>query len=216
MSNIVITGASSGIGKALYESFYEDTAWRCSNGRHFSKKEVIGISRRGPDIKFDIRGEFPAHPFVKDVSCLINCAGIMPLDESEGEDIFNVNFWGTYKMIWNLRSEFMKDCCIINIASVSGIKPDPDLPIYAASKAAVISLTKSYAKFFAPHFRVNCISPGFYKTNLVLGEIPHELINTIPMGYADNPVNLYPVVKMIIDNKYITGSNIIVDGGVSL
>jgi NAD(P)-dependent dehydrogenase (short-subunit alcohol dehydrogenase family) len=209
MANIVITGASSGIGKALYDQF----KLRKLTGE---KEEVVGISRRGPDIVQDLRDELPDHPMVKDVLVLINCAGIMPLEELDSQEIFNVNFWGTYKMIWNLRPEFMKGCCVINIASVSGLKADVDTPIYAASKAAVISLTKSYAKWFAPHFRVNCISPGFYKTNLVPGEIPEHYISEIPMQYAEDPINLYPVIKMILDTKYLTGANIVVDGGVSL
>jgi NAD(P)-dependent dehydrogenase (short-subunit alcohol dehydrogenase family) len=213
--NIVITGASSGIGKTLYECFKEDISWRCSRNRYISKQQVIGISRHGPDIILDLSQDFSARePLVKDVYVLINCAGIMPLEEIVPEAIMNINFWGTYRMIYNL--QYRENACIINIASVSGIRPDADTPVYCATKAAIIALTKSLALKFAPDIRVNCISPGFYKTNLVPGVTPKELISKVPLGYQDNPMNLYTMVKAIIDTPYMTGANIVVDGGVSL
>ena len=203
MYKAIVTGASSGIGKAIYEGLKKEGF------------ETIGISRHGPDHKINV--ELPPSNWKKmfeDIDLLVNCAGIMPLYEGNPKKIFDVNFWGTYSMIQ--KTEFNKGACIINIASVSGVRPDPDLPIYAASKAAVISLTKSLAKKCAPDIRVNCISPGFYKTNLVPGKIPQEFIDTIPLGYAEQPQELMDVVMMIWNTKYLTGSNIIVDGGVSL
>lgn len=211
---IVITGASSGIGKTLYECFKEDVSWRCSRGRFISKKEIIGISRRGPDMIVDLMDTLKDTPMVTDVYVLINCAGIMPLEESNPMEIMEVNFWGTYKMINNLH--FVDDACIINIASVSGVRPDADTPVYCASKAAIISLTKSLALKLAPSTRVNCISPGFYRTNLVPGETPQEFISKIPLRYEDDPINLYTIVTSIIDTPYMTGANIVVDGGISL
>jgi NAD(P)-dependent dehydrogenase (short-subunit alcohol dehydrogenase family) len=96
------------------------------------------------------------------------------------------------------------------------MKADPDLPIYAASKAALISLTKSLAKSYAPDVRVNCISPGFFKTNLVDEPTPTELIHTIPMKYEEDAKKITPVVDLIWKSQYMTGANIVIDGGVSL
>ncbi len=198
MYSAIVTGASSGIGKAIYEALKE--------GGDFT---VIGASRHGPDWSLDLRKPIPYHIFPP-FDLLVNCAGIMPFDETR--EVLDVNFWGTFNMINNLA--FKEGACIINIASVS--VSDPEFPIYSASKAAVISLTKSLAKKFAPHVRVNCISPGFYKTNLVPGLIPDKLIETIPMGYAEDPKKIVSVVHMLWNTKYITGANIIIDGGVSL
>lgn len=216
IKNIVITGASSGIGKALYDAFKEDVEWRESKGNNIYKANVIGISRRGPDICRDINDIMQStHSLVRDVFVLINCAGIMPLDEEENpRSIMDTNFWGTYGMIQNL--QYVLGACIINIASVSGVRPDADTPIYCAAKAAIIALTKSLALKYAPAVRVNCISPGFYKTNLVPGELPMEFIDKIPLGYEEDPKTLYPIVKAIIDTPYMTGANIVVDGGTSL
>lgn len=221
MGKIVITGASSGIGQALYEEFQEDVGWRASRSRHISKQDIIGVSRHGPDVGLDLsKSVEEQNPLIQGpISVLINCAGIMPFPENEDnqEEIFAVNFWGANDMIWYLYHRFEEGACIINIASNSGVRPDADTPIYCASKAALIALTKSYALKFAPKIRVNAISPGFYgRTNLVPGETPKELIERIPLGYEEDRYLLYPVVKLIIDTKYMTGANIVVDGGLSL
>jgi NAD(P)-dependent dehydrogenase (short-subunit alcohol dehydrogenase family) len=203
MYNAFITGASSGIGQAIYQQLKARNSWK-----------VFGLSRRGPDFKYNLSYPINEQPLISSVDLLVNCAGIMPFDESKY--VFDINFWGTYNIIQNLLPAMKRGSCIINVASVSGINPDEDLPIYAASKAAVISLTKSLAKKYAPDIRVNCISPGFYETNLVPGEIPKELIDKIPMGRAEQPYFIMPVIDMIWTSRYMTGSNIVIDGGVSL
>ncbi len=212
----IVTGASSGIGKAIYEELKKDD---------FSR--VIGVSRRGPDIYADIT-EDPEHLQSKildeldlkssRVSLLVNNAGIMPFDVAQDRRVFDVNFWGAYNMINILADVFAYGACVINIASISGVIHEEELPIYSASKAALISLTKSLAKRYAPSVRVNCISPGlFFPTDLVPGEEqpPQWLIDKIPMGKFGNPESLAEIVEMIYSNTYMTGANIIVDGGAS-
>jgi len=197
---VVITGASSGIGKALYNKYKE-----------LLEYDVLGLSRRGPDLFVDLK-DLRKFSMSHSVDILINCAGIMPL-ENETEEVMQVNFWGAYYLTKKL---LCKDMCIINIASVSATHPDPHQPIYAASKAALIAMSKSLAKQWASFgVRVNCISPGFYDTNLVVGETPQNLIDTIPMMYEEDPLNLFPVVRMIERTKYMTGANIVVDGGLT-
>lgn len=214
---VVITGASSGIGKALYDAFRNQANWLFF-GRF---DDVYGLSRNGPNLWVDVSklesvGDTCLQA-VTSVDLLINCAGIMPFDEGEDYEtarrVFDTNFWGTYNMIGNLKDRMTKGSCIINVASVSGMKGEAELPVYAASKAAVISLTKSLALRYAPDIRVNCISPGFYNTNLVPGDAPEEMINTIPMGYEEDPRTLLWAVAMIWNTNYMTGSNIVVDGG---
>ena len=207
----VVTGASSGLGKAIYEHLKDHGGYN-----------VIGISRRGPDYFIDFRAFsgssiMSAVPMFSRIDVLINCAGIMPLEEKGmEEDIFNVNFWAVYRALEDLYPYLRVGSSVINIASISGIIGEKDLPIYAASKAALISLTKSYAKKWAGSIRVNSISPGLFKTNLVPGEPPQELIDTIPLGYAADPKEILPVVDMLLRTPYMTGSNIVIDGGATL
>ena len=210
----VVTGASSGLGKAIYEHLKDHGGYN-----------VIGISRRGPDMYLDLTHrhksisdcKFPWGDDFGRIDVLINCAGIMPLEEKGmEEDIFNVNFWAVYRALEDLYPYLRVGSSVINIASISGIIGEKDLPIYAASKAALISLTKSYAKKWAGSIRVNSISPGLFKTNLVPGEPPQELIDTIPLGYAADSKEILPVVDMLLHTPYMTGSNIVIDGGATL
>lgn len=216
----LITGASSGIGKALYENMKED--------ERFSHLRVVGLSRRGPDIKYNLRDlvymsvvDTPIPSLLEGVSILINCAGIMPdeeVDKTTGEIVMDINFWATYRLIMNLLPKMNKGAHIINIASISGLSGESYFPVYAASKAAVISLTKSLAvreDFIEKKIRINTISPGIVDTNLFEGETPSEMIDSVPIGYQASPHDLYPVVTGIIDCGYINGANIVVDGGVT-
>jgi 3-oxoacyl-[acyl-carrier protein] reductase len=203
----IVTGASSGIGKAIYEWIKGNAFW-----------EVYGLSRNGPDLYKDLATPEDIYsnsiPTMK-IDLLINCAGIMELEEiGKEQKIMNTNFWGALYMMTHVK--YNLGACVINIASVSATNPDKGMPIYAASKAALIAASKAYAKLWAPEIRVNCISPGFYNTNLVPGDTPKELIKNVPMGYEDDPKNLVALVQAIYETPYITGSNIIIDGGLTL
>ena len=72
------------------------------------------------------------------------------------------------------------------------------------------------AKIAAPHVRVNCISPGFFNTNLVEGDTPQELIDQVPMLREAQPEEIIPVIDMLQKSTYMTGANIVIDGGLSL
>jgi NAD(P)-dependent dehydrogenase (short-subunit alcohol dehydrogenase family) len=211
MRTAIVTGASSGIGKAIYDHFAD------------IYDKVIGISRNGPDLRVDFREKSGISQLLKmlpdgKVDCLVNCAGILVLEdeESHGNDIFNVNFWTPYYLTTNLYS-YLKYArgVVINISSVSGLMADPDSPIYGASKAALISLTKSLAVKYAPEVRVNCISPGFFDTNLVSEPTPQHLIDPVPLQYEADTKMILPVVDAIVNCSYMTGSNLTVDGGLS-
>ena len=207
----IVTGASSGIGEALYKGLK----------RRFN---VIGISRRGPDIEFDL-SLLMDHRWRKEliskiteitkgevVSLLVNCAGLV--NEKFLRYTFDVNFWAPYEL--SVMIPVSNGGMILNVASVSGFMNDKEFPIYSASKAALISLTKSLAKVFAPNVRVNCVSPGFFKSNLFPGDTPDFLIDRIPLKYEESPENLVNLVLSMYDTKYMTGANVVVDGGYSL
>ena len=148
-------------------------------------------------------------------------AGIMPFDEEEQwEKIHQINLGYVWEFLTlqHKQKQFVKrGGSIILNASVSGTKGCGDMPYYASLKGALINMCKSYA-FILMHqdIRVNCFSPGFFRTNLVPGDTPQDLIDNIPMKREAEPVELCPIVDALIDCKYITGQNIIVDGGLSL
>lgn len=213
---IVITGASSGIGKALYTYFRE--SWG-------SSAEVIGVGRNGPDVHVDLATGPGIKTFcgflykhIPDV--LINNAGMLALGEkgqgmNEDLSLVLLNQYAVYRAC-HACARMEPGSSIINIASIAGIKAEWEFPLYASTKAAVISLTKSFAQAYADkNIRVNCICPGFFKTNLGGEPAPEELVEKsiqLNRGMAD-PVEIIPVVDMLLKSTYITGTAITIDGG---
>jgi 3-oxoacyl-[acyl-carrier protein] reductase len=107
---------------------------------------------------------------------------------------------------------------IINISSIKGIEPTSS-PGYGATKAAVIKLTKDFAKPLAKHgIRVNCILPGFIDTGMT-SELPpakkEQYMSQIPIRRFGDPKEIAKVAAFLAseDASYITGSTITVDGG---
>ena len=215
---IVVSGASSGIGKTI--------------GTHLKEKyHVINISRTKSnfdDILCDISDDVQLNSTIdrlyqvledERIKYLINNAGIMPL-EPDGTELYNkvmnTNLRAAY--ILSTRLADWIDGGIINIASVSALGPSSsdDSIAYGISKSGIVTLTK-YLAIKYPKLCINAISPGYIKvTNLVPGDTPQELINEIPKkreGTTDEIANL---VEYLMSQKYATGQNICFDGGLSL
>lgn len=113
---------------------------------------------------------------------------------------------------------------IVNTASVSGLQPGPMQGIYSITKAAVINMTKAFAKECAPlGIRCNAILPGLTKTKFASAlfthdEIYNEAIKTIPMGRHAEPEEMAGTVLYLVSNagSYTNGECIVVDGGLTL
>ena len=208
--NVVITGASSGIGRTLK--------------KYFNTSKVITIDRQsGYDLRTQngMEGAIQQINLInRSIDLLINNAGTMlPFEErmdwGDAENMIRVNLmavWFFLKFV-----PIRKGGNIINIASIAGINNDGDTALYSATKAGVISLTKAYAKLYAKKgIRVNSISPGLFDTNLVPEKTPEWLVNKVPLGYEEKPEKICRIVDMILNTEYMTGANIIIDGGLSL
>ena len=211
---VLITGATSGIGKAIAD-FYEGWDY-----------EVTKVSRSVQDYHYNLC--YPSeisslsqrlHKENKVYDVLINNAGYVIKEDFVSVDkLWNLLLLTPYTLIRRLSDGGLlaPNSHIINIASVSGMVGEKDIPMYAALKAGVINLTKSFAKRLAPHIRVNCISPGFFDTNLFPGDTPKELINMVPLMRSADPEEIKVVIQMLDETLYITGANIVIDGGLSL
>lgn len=110
--------------------------------------------------------------------------------------------------------------CIINIADIHARQPLPDYTLYCMAKAANTMLTQSLARELAPHVRVNSVAPGAILWPEHEAELntsgKQELLSRIPLAKLGDPDNIAHAVFMLLQNDYITGQIVAVDGGRSL
>ncbi|MFH1683612.1 MAG: SDR family oxidoreductase [Candidatus Margulisiibacteriota bacterium] len=235
MKTVLITGSEGQLGRAyvlrLLELGYQvvgiDTLPEPkNNGIQYFQADITK-----PNEINDLLGNLNS-----DVDVLINNAGVMvftPFEERTEEEldyIIDVNLKGTIFVTQSVFNRFFvpkKKGCIVNIGSVYGVvagdmsiyregeRRTPE--IYGATKAAVIHLTKYFAAYMAPYnVRVNCISPGG-----IFNDHKKEFVDRysakVPMKRMGNEQELLSTLELLISDKssYLTGQNIIVDGGLS-
>ena len=106
---------------------------------------------------------------------------------------------------------------VINIGSVAGITGNGSNVGYCALKAGIINMTKSLARSIKP-IRVNCISPGLIKTDFVKfpDKFYDDTISKTPVNRIGQPQDIADAVLSILRMKYMTGENIVIDGGRTL
>lgn len=154
-------------------------------------------------------------------------AGIIPMpsniDEITEENIhktIDVNLIGTFytmKILGNLIKETSKTGSIVATTSVDGIIGEPYNAIYSATKAGIISLTKSFARYFGENIRVNAVAPGLIDTPLTTstGENPNDTIDfsIIKRMGTDEEVANSIYFLLSEESSFITGHTLVVDGG---
>lgn len=225
---VVITGTSRGIGFALTEYFAKQKSIVYAVSREnikYSCKNIIPIIG---DINNYTEVVRQIENKAKDIDILINNAGIIyykSLLDSKIEEIqqvFSTNVVSTtmftnliVKMMINNRTKGV----IINTLSFAATIPSAGSGIYAASKAALVSLTKTMAAEFAPYgIRVNGYSPGVIETEMtedVLKKNRNNMTNTIALHRIGRKEDIIGAVAFLAsnDSAYITGINLDVSGG---
>ena len=210
----LVTGSSRGIGKAISKRLKE------------SGIDVIDTYCNTPltgSLPLDISNEVSCDCIVnhimkhyKRIDILINNASIMPrtpfkeISQSEWNKVFQTNVTGTFMLTQKIL-RYMIVGNIINISSIAASTGGKYSIHYAASKAAIENLTKSLAREYAPNIRINCIAPGRIDTEMLPKEYHH--IEEIPLQRVGTPNEIADTVMFILNNKYITGQVISINGG---
>jgi len=145
-------------------------------------------------------------------------------DENRAEEIIDLNLIGTINCTRAVVNHMIerRSGKIVSISSTSGVIGMMKGVEYSAAKAGIIGLTRALAKELAPYgINVNCISPGIVGTPRVLAMAPDriaEWVKGVKLGRLCRPEEIASVVLFLVseDSSYITGQNIIVDGGLTL
>jgi NAD(P)-dependent dehydrogenase (short-subunit alcohol dehydrogenase family) len=240
---VLVTGASSGIGDAIVEAFEREGATVVAVAR--TERMLASARPRHPNARWiwadvakaeEVRAAVEA--VLRDTARLdvvVNNAGVFefaPLEGSSEELIrrhFEINVYGTtFVAQAALPALRASHGTIVNISSAAGHKPAPGGGHYAASKAAVESLTQSWALELAPHgVRVNAIAPGpvdtpgFDKAGLppeTVAAVKASFVKQVPLGRMGGPEEVARWVLALADPSatWVTGQIISIDGGMSL
>ena len=235
MKNVLITGASRGIGKELVYEFIKN-GYRVFLNYNKSKKEAVKISEETGAVlvKADISnsGEVEKmaeliHNNYGKIDVLVNNAGISQIKlftditENDWDNMFNINMKGMFLVTKAFVSDMInkKKGKIINISSMWGVTGGSCEVHYSASKAAVIGFTKALAKELGPsNINVNCVAPGVIDTEMnshLSEEDLQALKEETPLERIGSVSDVAKTVLFLASDNadFITGQVISVDGG---
>ena len=234
--NIIITGASGGIGNSIVKKLNEAGANILASGTKIEKLEELKKNFENVKIlKFDISQSSKIEDFIENATNelggkldgIVNNAGItqdnlairMSLDE--WQKVINVNLTSTFLMSKFAIKKMLKNKYgkIVNITSVVGHTGNLGQTNYSASKAGIIAMSKSLAIEYAKkNINVNCISPGFIKTAMtdkIEDKFKEVITSKIPSARLGEPDDIANAVLFLSSDQssYINGETIHVNGG---
>ena len=234
--NIIVTGASGGIGNSIIQKFSENGANILASGTRTEKLEELQSKfKKIKILKFDISQSDKIEKFIDDssnelggnIDCLVNNAGItadnlaIRMSLEEWKKVLDTNLTSTFLLSKFAIKKMLKNKTgkIINITSVVGHTGNLGQTNYTASKAGIIAMSKSLAIEYAKkNININCISPGFIKTAMtdkIDEKFKEIIISKIPSARLGEPEDVANAVIFLASNQsnYINGETIHVNGG---
>jgi len=235
-NNIIVSGATGGIGNSIIKKLYEAGANILASGTRDEKLEELKKKFQNIQVlKFDISQAENLENFIEiattqlggKLDCMVNNAGItqdnlaIRMSIEEWKKVIDVNLTSTFliskfaikKMLKNKKGK------IVNITSVVGHTGNLGQTNYTASKAGIVAMSKSLAIEYAKkNINVNCISPGFIKTAMtdkIDDKFKEVIISKIPSARLGEPEDVANAVVFLASSQsdYINGETLHVNGG---
>jgi len=236
---ILITGGTRGIGKQISEDLHELGATVFITGTHSEEiqslnKEAIKLRQKKKFFVLDFLNKASVNNFIKEIKMnkkidgLVNNAGINRLNNIQNaraedwDDMLKVNLTAPFTLLNAISPIMIKNKFgrIVNIASIFGIISKEKRAVYSATKFGLHGLTVGCSNDLAKHnILVNTVSPGFVLTDLTKKNLTsvelQELCNQVPIKRMAETSDISSVVIFLLSNlnQYLTGQNIVVDGG---
>lgn len=241
----IVTGAGGGVGKAISKRLSSEGCKVIMLGRDRTKLQKaaseIGNKKNTMTVIADITKEAEVlsaidqtiNSFDK-IDILVNNAGIIndpmafhEMSEDQWDDLVKTNLFGMFRMTKSVIPIMMKNGggSIVNISSVLGIRSIPRVPlsVYAVTKAGVIMFTRSIAVEYGQYkIRCNCVAPSTIRSSIIEPYLQDEeakklLESTFPLRVIGEPEDISGAVAYLCsdDSKWVTGTVMMVDGGLS-
>ena len=234
--NIIVTGASGGIGNSIVKKLYENGANILATGT--KKEKLEDLKSKFNNIKilsFDISQSDLIDEFVENATkalggnlySIINNAGItkdnlaIRMSFDEWKKVIEINLTSTFLLSKSAIKRMLKNKKgkVINITSVVGHTGNLGQANYTAAKAGIVGMSKSLAIEYAKkNININCISPGFIKTSMtekIESKYKDLIISKIPSARLGEPEDVANAVLFLASDQsdYINGETLHVNGG---
>ena len=234
--NIIVTGASGGLGNSIVKKLYENGANILATGT--KKEKLDDLKSQFNNIKilsFDISQTDEIDKFMENATeelggnlyCIVNNAGItrdnlaIRMSSDEWKKVIDVNLTSTFLLSKSAIKKMLKNKQgkIINITSVVGHTGNLGQANYTAAKAGIVAMSKTLAIEYAKkNININCISPGFIKTNMtekIDAKYKEIILSKIPSARLGEPEDIANAVLFLASNQsdYINGETLHVNGG---
>jgi NAD(P)-dependent dehydrogenase (short-subunit alcohol dehydrogenase family) len=237
----IITGSSRGIGFAVAERLVAEGARVCLTARKpgplaeaverlGGADNAIFVAGAADDVAHQDETVAATLDAFGRLDFLVNNTGINPvygpmieMDLGAADKIFRVNVVAAIGWAQKVHAAWMKDNggAMVNIASIAGLRPAPNIGAYGASKAGVIHVTEELAVELGPDIRVNAVAPAVVKTRFAEALYEgreDEVAAAYPLKRLGVPEDIGAVVAFLLseDAAWVTGQTITIDGGLLL
>lgn len=241
----LVTGAATGIGRSAAVALARagfDVAINYSRSEAAAKETEAHARQAGAQtllVKCDVSDETGVRAMIETIGTrfgrldvLVNNAGITApwkprdlesLDLEEWDRVFAVNVRGMFQVTRAALPLLRKGerPCVVNTASIVGLRPGPQPPPYAASKAAVVNLTKTLAWNLGPEIRVNAVAPGWMEGEWMERMLKDKYEDLMGKRAKATPLRRVvtaddvaeTMMSLVESNRFVTGEVIVVDGG---